>query len=224
VPSSPSAKATDEKWGRLPEAHLIGSAVLGLLAGRTVWTGPMPVRTGDEFGAVKRSKLELFWQLIAAELEQESSALEVVRARGQFLLTALIALVGVAVASYPIGKGSVLWESSATVLWAFGMLALVVATLASASIVAAKKFVGVVTVSRMLKHSPGASLRWLCQEGLVAIDRTRLTKNAAITVFRDSVLIAFVGIAAISGSYLIHLTLLAPDLSPTVVVIHNGHH
>lgn len=154
--------------------------------------------------------LELASSELRATYAGEIEGLERVRQRSQFALTALVAAAGISASTAAdtlIRGGS--WI--AKTIWSTGFVIVVIACLVFAGVFVARKVVGVPTVDDLGTLSASAARRELAKSYERAIEVTRATRSAALTVFRDGVLLGLVGLALIVGANGVVVLTATPD-------------
>lgn len=192
------------------EVRMVASTVAGLLPGRKVWMPPARPLDQSWVDSAKPAVLELASNELRASYAGEVEGLERVRQRSQFALTALVAGAGISAstAEDALIKGAS-WIAKA--MWSTGFVIVVIACLIFAGVFVARKVVGVPTVDDLGKLRASEANRELAKSYERAIEITRTTRSAALTVFRDGVLLGLVGLALIVGANGVIVLTATPD-------------
>lgn len=194
------------------EVRMVASTVVGLIPGRRVWIPPLSKLDQAWADSAKPAVLELASSELRATYGGEVEGVERVRQRAQFALTALVAAAGISAttAQDTLIQGSSL---AANAMWIAGFAIVVLACLIFAGVFVARKVVGVPTVDDLATLGVRAARRELAKSYERAIEITRATRGAALTVFRDGVLLGLVGLALIVGANGVVVFTATPDTS-----------
>lgn len=198
------------------EARLIAGTIAGLFFGRTVrLTEEEPPDTTWIDRAHKRN-ITVLRDIYRDRLALEMKGLESVRRRAEFALTAIIAAVGLSAGAF-----EQLWKASALtpwplVIWALGVVLVVLSVLTFGGVAVSKKVLGVVDVDSFA-HLKAAGREELRQYFLAA-EVTSRTRRAMVTVFRDGFLIALFGLALLAVAHALSWAVPVSDGSTGVVV------
>lgn len=181
------------------EARMVASTAFGLFAGRRVWLPHEELPETSWITGAPERNLALARDSYSERLKSESGGIETVRRRAEFALTAIIAALGLSTAAFER-----LWSAGSKstwllVLWVFGVLVVVVAILIFAGVAVSNKVLGVVQVEDFidLRDPRREELR----QYVFAVHTTSRTRRAMVTVFRDSFLIALLGLALLGTAH-----------------------
>lgn len=203
----------DRRRGVWIELRMIGSTILGLLAGRSVWLPPSSPSNPD--WAEDVPDLNLSWAVSSyrERLKSETAGIEAVRKRAEFALTAIIAALGLS-----LSAAERVWSAAAVYewlipVWMLGIGLVVVAILVFAGVAVSKKVLGVVDVERTALQ-PNLERAELA-EHVIAVHITSATRQALVTVFRDGVLVSLLGLTLVAAGQVFSLaTSSAQPVSP----------
>jgi hypothetical protein len=184
------------------EWRMVASTVGGLLSGRQVWLPKSEPTASDWIIGTRKGALPIAVAELRQQHAAENEGLERVRQRAQFALTAVIAAVGLSLTDVERVIGASARNLWIACVWGLGIAVVVLASLIFAGVFVARKEVGLAKVSALAGlPTPGAQ-RALLREYQRAIDVTRHTRYGAITVFRDAILLALLGLALVFGAHL----------------------
>jgi hypothetical protein len=196
-----SAKFREWAHSLRDETRMVGSTVLGLLAGRTVWLPPEKAADLSWIDQVPKQNLDAALDLYKDRLITESSGVEAVRRRAEFALTAVIAALGLSATLLER-----LWTVGAdwkwlTLLWGAGVVVVGLAILVFGGVAVAKKAMGALQEPHFLvRRNPR---REQLRQYVDAIRTTSRTRRAMVTVFRDGFLLGLLGLALLGSAHVI---------------------
>lgn len=198
------------------ETRMVASTAMGLFAGRTVWVPKEPPPDTAWVGQARKRNLAWARDSYHERLRSESDGIEAVRRRAEFALTAIIAAMGLSTAAFEKFWGVAAGSIGLIAIWAFGVLAIVVAILVFAGVAVSKKVLGIVQVPELTSLEDPRRAE-LCQY-VLAVDTTSKTRRALVTVFRDGFLIALLGLTLLATAHTVAWVVSTDAASVPVII------
>jgi hypothetical protein len=196
------------------ELRMVASTALGLFAGRKVWLPPEKPAPTAWVNETPRRNLGLARDIYRERLQSESSGVEAVRRRAEFALTAVIAALGLSSAALDRLWTAAAYSAWLIIPWGVGVAIVVVAILIFAGVAVSNKTLGNLQEQDFvrLRDPRRAELR----QYVLAAHTTSRTRRAMVTVFRDGVLIALVGLALLGAAHVTSWAVPLPDAPVSV--------